>query len=54
MPPGAWSPYDEGRRARLAGQPVTANPYFVDIAMSQWEFGWRSIDRAAEAQAKKL
>lgn len=38
--------FNEGSDARLAGEPVTANPYTKreDTAYFAWRAGWRDVD----------
>ena len=38
---------EEGRRARTAGRPRSANPYLISLwgKGREWKAGWRSVDR---------
>jgi hypothetical protein len=41
MPPGAWSPYAEGRKAWANGTSITDNPYKLESnAGAAWQWGY--------------
>jgi hypothetical protein len=41
MPPGAFCPYADGRKAFATGQPITACYHSRPKWAFEWEWGWR-------------